>query len=65
MRLLEFTIRACERFGRIRDDTMAAGTPIGDLDIMIASIALAHNQPIVTKDIGHFEKTSGLTVEIW
>lgn len=65
MRLLEFTIQACERFGKIRHEMEAAGTPIGDLDIMIASIALAHNQPIVTRDIGHFEKIPGLTVETW
>jgi len=57
MRLLEFAIQACERFGRVREETEAAGTPIGDLDIMIASMALAHNQSIVTKDVDHFEKT--------
>ena len=65
MRLLEFTIQACERFGEIRDEMEAAGTPIGDFDIMIASVALAHNQPIITRDTGHFEKIPGLTVETW
>ena len=65
MRLLEFTIQACERFGKIRDQMEAAGTPRGDLDNKIASKALAHNQPIVTRDIDHFEKIPGLTVETW
>lgn len=65
MRLFEFTIQACERFGKIRHAMEAAGTPTGDLDIMVASIALTHNQSIVTRDIGHFEKIPGLTVETW
>jgi tRNA(fMet)-specific endonuclease VapC len=43
----------------------AAGIPIGDLDLMIASVALVHNQVLLTRDIGHFEKVPGLTVETW
>jgi len=65
MRLLEFTVQACERFGEIRHQMEAAGTPIGDLDIMIASIALAHNQTILTQDTSHFKKIPRLTVETW
>jgi len=65
MKLLDFSIRACERFGKIRKEMEAAGTPIGDLDLMIASVALVHNQALLTRDIGHFEKVPGLTVETW
>ena len=65
MELLDFSIQACERFGRIREQLGAGGTPIGDLDVMIASVALAHSQPLLTRDIQHFSKIPGLLVETW
>jgi predicted nucleic acid-binding protein len=39
-------------------------TPIGDLDAMIASFALTHNEPPLTVNKKHFEKVPGLIVEI-
>jgi tRNA(fMet)-specific endonuclease VapC len=65
MELLEFSIQACERFGRIREQMHTGGATIGDLDIMIASIALTNSQPILTRDTRHFEKVPGLDVETW
>lgn len=65
MELLEFSTQACERFGRIRGELESKGTPVGDFDIMIAAIALAHNQPVLTRDVEHFQKISALTVETW
>lgn len=65
MELLDFSVQACERFGKIRQEMEAAGTPIGDLDLMIASVALAHNQAVLTLDTDHFGKVPGLIVETW
>lgn len=65
MEMLDFSVQACERFGRIRSQLEDSGTPIGDFDIMIGSIALAHNQPILTRDVEHFEKIPGLIVDTW
>ncbi len=65
MELLEFSAQACERFGKIRGQLEARGSLIGDFDIMIASIALAHSQSVLTRDVEHFEKIPGLTVESW
>lgn len=65
MELLEFSVRACERFGKIREQLEAAGTPIGDLDVMIGSIALTHNEPLLTRDTHHFNQIPGLLVETW
>ncbi len=39
------------------------GEPIGDLDTLIASIALTNRQILVTKNKAHFEKIPGLVVE--
>jgi predicted nucleic acid-binding protein len=65
MELLELSTQACERFGRVRSELESAGTPIGDFDIMIAAIALAHNQAVLTNDVEHFQRIPGLTVETW
>jgi tRNA(fMet)-specific endonuclease VapC len=65
MELLEFSTQACERFGRIRDELEARGTLVGDFDIMIAAIALTHNHRVLTRDLEHFQKIPGLTVETW
>jgi len=32
---------------------------------MIAAIALAHNQAVLTNDVEHFQRIPGLTVETW
>jgi tRNA(fMet)-specific endonuclease VapC len=65
MELLEFSAQACERFGRIRAELESKGTPVGDFDLMIAAIAMVHNQAVVTRDVEHFHKIPGLVVESW
>lgn len=64
LEILGFTVEACERYGKLANDLEVAGSPIGDLDAMIAGIALTHNEPIVTSD-KHFEKVPTLIVETW
>jgi len=41
------------------------GSPIGDLDAMIAGIALTHGESVVTTNLKHFERVEGLQVETW
>jgi tRNA(fMet)-specific endonuclease VapC len=65
MELLDFSIHTCERFGRLRGELESRGTIVGDFDIMIAAIALAHNQTVLTRDVEHFQRISGLVVETW
>lgn len=38
---------------------------IGDRDLFIASIALANNQTVLTKNLKYFERVPGLIVESW
>jgi tRNA(fMet)-specific endonuclease VapC len=38
---------------------------IGDLDLLIASIALSNKQTLITRNKKHFERVSGLQVESW
>lgn len=38
---------------------------IGELDLFIASIAVANKQTLLTRNIKRFERVPGLTVESW
>ena len=42
-----------------------AGKPIGNLDLMIASHAVAEEATVVTNDVQHFASVHGLKVEEW
>jgi tRNA(fMet)-specific endonuclease VapC len=41
------------------------GTPLDDIDLLIAGIALANELVIVTHNTEHFERIEGLSVENW
>jgi len=38
---------------------------IGDLDLLIASIALSNRQALLTRNKKHFERVPGLELEVW
>jgi tRNA(fMet)-specific endonuclease VapC len=38
---------------------------IGRTDLLISSIALAHNATVVTRNLQHFKQVPGLKVENW
>ncbi|MBO3464485.1 type II toxin-antitoxin system VapC family toxin [Aetokthonos hydrillicola] len=42
-----------------------AGTPIDDIDILIAGIAIANDLVIITNNQRDFEKIEGLEIEDW
>ncbi len=63
--VLPFDASAARRYGEIRAELERRGTPIGDADQRIASIALDRGLTVVTANVRHFEKIPGLTVENW
>ena len=65
LELLDFSLPVCEKYGRIVNDLKSKGSPIGDLDTLVASIALVHRQILLTRDKAHFERIPGLIVETW
>ena len=50
-------------FGRERGRLRAAGTLIGDLDLLIGATALHHNLTLLTNNRSHFERIAGLRME--
>jgi len=65
LELLDLPLPACELYGQLIHELTAKGSAIGDLDVLIASAALAHSQVLVTRNKSHFNRIPGLTVETW
>jgi tRNA(fMet)-specific endonuclease VapC len=53
------------RFGEIKAELRKKGQPLPDFDLLIASVALAENRVLVTNNIRHYERITGLRVENW
>jgi tRNA(fMet)-specific endonuclease VapC len=61
IRALSFDERAATEFQRLDKLRLRIGT----LDIRIAAIALANNATLLSRNLQHFRKVSGLRVEDW
>ncbi len=63
--ILSFDSRAAYFYGKIRADLEVSGMTIPHADIQIASIASANDLIIITGNIRHFSRISGLIVRDW
>jgi tRNA(fMet)-specific endonuclease VapC len=63
--ILSFDSRAAYFYGKIRADLEVSGKTIPHEDIQIASIASANDLIIITGNIKHFSRISGLIVKDW
>lgn len=62
---LPFDDHIAPKYGEVRADLAARGTPMGPNDLMIASIALVHDLAVVTHNTGEFGRVPGLKLEDW
>lgn len=62
MTVLGFDLACAEEFGRLRARLRSAGTPIGDVDTLIAATALCHGLTVVTADAGDFRRVPELEI---
>ena len=53
-RILVFDTAAASEYGRIAAKRQRGGRPIGQLDAMIASIAVAHESTLATRNVSDF-----------
>ena len=60
-----FDERAAAEFGRVGSVLAERGTPIGELDGLIAAHAVALRCTLVTNNTRHFSKVPGLSLENW
>jgi len=65
VRVLEWTAASSERFGEIKAQLERDGTPIDDMDVAIAAVALSHEAELVTANLVHFSRINALTSRKW
>lgn len=63
--ILPLTSDAARHYARTRADLDLHGTPIGPLDLLIASHALALGATLITTDLAEFSRVAGLRCEDW
>lgn len=65
LRWLEWGESASAIFGQHKARLEARGIRIDDLDLVVASIALAHECAVATCNVRHFKRVEGLRVLDW
>jgi tRNA(fMet)-specific endonuclease VapC len=65
LELLELDAGAARRYGELVNNPSLKREPIGDFDLIIASIALEHDEKLVTRNTRHFSRVPELVIERW
>ena len=63
--VLPWTVAAADTFGPLKMSLQRQGTPIGDMDTLIAAHALAEQCTLVTHNVRHFKHIPQLKVQDW
>jgi tRNA(fMet)-specific endonuclease VapC len=63
--LLPITQSVVETFASIKADLEIAGTPLDDMDLLIAATSMSHNLTLVTNNEKHFSRVPGLSLVNW
>lgn len=63
--LLQMTDVVIVRAADIYADLHRQGHLISDADILVAATALVHHVTLVTENVAHLSRISGLTIESW
>ncbi len=63
--ILPYDANAAEEYGVIRASLEREGTPIGPMDMLIASHAKAAGTTVVTNNLKEFQRIHALKVEDW
>jgi predicted nucleic acid-binding protein len=57
--ILDWTNSATHHYARLRCALEQAGTPIGNMDLLIASHAISEHSTLVTNNLKHFSRVPG------
>jgi tRNA(fMet)-specific endonuclease VapC len=63
--VLDWTANVTHHYATIRSTLERAGTPIGNMDLLIAAHAVAQGLTLVTNNIKHFAHVPKLKTEVW
>ena len=65
IQVVDFDAAVAFSYGQIRADLERKGTPIGNMDMLIAAHALSRKLTLVTNNTGEFLRVFGLSIENW
>ncbi len=65
IKVYEFDKKSAEIFGNIKASMQKNGIVVADMDLMIASIAIANDEVLITNNIKHFSKIENLHYKSW
>lgn len=60
--ILKMGLKSAENAGRIYTELEAKGEPIGLRDAIMGAISLTRGYTLATRNVGHLQKISGLTL---
>lgn len=63
--VIEIDFSVALRFGELRAQMLDLGTPMPDMDMLIAATALTHDLTLVTHNIADFQPVAGLQLVDW
>ncbi|MCI0555770.1 MAG: type II toxin-antitoxin system VapC family toxin [Anaerolineae bacterium] len=56
---------SADAYSRVRLSLRQTGRPTGEMDMLIAAVALANDAILITHNTRHFENIEGLVLEDW
>ena len=63
--ILSFQLLDANLFSQIHAQLLKSGTPVGDMDVLIASIVLNKGETLITRNTKHFSKIPRLKIKDW
>ena len=63
--VVDFDQQSADVYSRIRLELKEKGRPTGEMDMLIAAIAIANKATLVTHNTKHFENMGELQLEDW
>jgi tRNA(fMet)-specific endonuclease VapC len=63
--ILTYDVECAQQFGRLRGILKSKDVTVPDADLMIASIALAHDLTLVTHNTADFQRIPNLRLDDW
>ena len=63
--IIDFNSFQSELYGKIRLKLEKSGTPLGDMDMLIAAAALSSGAILVSHNVKYFSRIEGIKIEDW
>ena len=65
IKIYDFDKKSATIFSTLKSDMQTKGIVVADMDLMIASIALANGEKLISNNLKHFSKIKNLELENW